>query len=44
MVLIIGVIFFGAGDFLVINLLFFALVLSEVFRIAMQITLYRRGA
>lgn len=42
-VLIIGMLFFGAGDFLVINLLFFALVLSEVFRIAMQIALTRRG-
>ncbi len=42
-VLTIGVIFYGVKDFVTINLLFFALVLSEVFRIAMQIALYRRG-
>jgi len=43
-VLTIGVIFYGVKDFLVINLLFFALVLSEVFKIVTQIVLYRRGA
>lgn len=43
-VLTIGVIFFGVKDFLVINLLFFALVISEIFKIVMQIALYRRGA
>ena len=41
---VIGVLFYGARDFAVINLLFFALVLSEVFRIVVQIALYRRGA
>ncbi len=43
-VLVIGMLFFGVGDFLAINLLFFALVVSEVFRIAAQIVLTRRGA
>ncbi|HTT98840.1 MAG TPA: hypothetical protein VMF58_12380 [Rhizomicrobium sp.] len=43
-VLTIGVIFFGVKEFLVINLLFFVLVLSEMFRIVTQIVLYRRGA
>lgn len=43
-VLTIGVIFYGAKDFLVINLLFFSLVVSEVYKIVTQLFLYRRGA
>ena len=43
-VLTIGVILYGAKDFLVINLLFFSLVVSEVYKIATQLFLYRRGA
>lgn len=43
-VLTIGIIFFGVKDFLVINLLFFVLVASEIFRIVAQIVLTRRGA
>ncbi len=42
-VLVIGVLFYGADDFLTINLLFFALVLSEVYKVATQLVLYRRG-
>jgi hypothetical protein len=42
-VLVIGVLFFGADEFLTINLLFFALVLSEVCRVAAQLVLTRRG-
>lgn len=42
-VLAIGALYFDATSFLVINLLFFALVVSEVFRIAAQIVLTRRG-
>jgi uncharacterized iron-regulated membrane protein len=43
-VLVIGILFYGANDFLAINLLFFALVLSEVYKVAAQLVLYRRGA
>ena|SRR5665213_2765804 len=43
-VLAIGVIFYGVKDFLVINLLFFTLVVSEIYKNVMQIVLYRRGA
>jgi len=43
-VLTIGVIFFGVRDFLVINLLFFSLVVSEIYKNVAQIVLYRRGA
>jgi len=43
-VLTIGVIFYGAKDFLVINLMFLSLVLSEVYKNLNQIVLYRRGA
>jgi len=43
-VLVIGVLFFGADDFLTINLLFFALVVSEVYKVSTQLVLYRRGA
>ena len=43
-VMTIGVIFLGVKDFLVINLLFFSLVLSEVYKNVNQIVLYRRGA
>jgi Na+/H+ antiporter NhaD/arsenite permease-like protein len=43
-VLAIGVVFYGADEFLTINLLFFALVLSEVYKVATQLVLYRRGA
>ncbi len=39
----IGVLFYGADDFLAINLLFFALVMSEVYKVATQLVLYRRG-
>ncbi|MEI9932349.1 MAG: hypothetical protein WDM89_17860 [Rhizomicrobium sp.] len=42
-VLAIGAALFGADDFLLINVLFFALVVSEVFKIAIQIVLFRRG-
>jgi len=39
----IGALYFGAGSFLVINLLFFVLVVFEVFKIAMQLALTHRG-
>jgi hypothetical protein len=42
-VIAIGALFFDMKSFLVINLLFFALVVYEVFRIAAQIVLTRRG-
>ena len=42
-VLAIGALYFDARSFLVINLLFFALVLSEVFKIAAQLVLMHRG-
>jgi len=42
-ILVIGVLFYGADDFLTINLLFFSLVLSEVCKVATQIVLHRRG-
>lgn len=42
-VLVIGVLFYGADDFLTINLLFFALVASEIYKTATQLVLYRRG-
>jgi hypothetical protein len=43
-VLVIGVLFYGADDFLTINLLFFALVVSEIYKVTTQLVLYRRGA
>ncbi|HVU22299.1 MAG TPA: hypothetical protein VHE09_16330 [Rhizomicrobium sp.] len=43
-VLIIGAMLYGVTDFVTINLLFFSLVLSEVYKIVTQIVLYRRGA
>lgn len=42
-VLAIGAVFYGANEFQTINLLFFALVLSEVYKVAAQIVLTRRG-
>jgi hypothetical protein len=42
-VMTIAALFFDARNFLVINLLFFALVVFEVFKIAVQIVLTRRG-
>jgi hypothetical protein len=42
-VITIGALFFDAKNFLVINMLFFALVAFEVFKIAAQIVLTRRG-
>jgi hypothetical protein len=42
-VLTIGALFLGANSFLVINLLFFALVVFEVFKIAAQLVLTYRG-
>jgi len=42
-VLVIGAVFYGADEFLTLNLLFFALVLSEVYKVAAQLVLTRRG-
>jgi len=42
-VIAIGALYFDARSFLVINLLFFALVTFEVFKLAMQLALTRRG-
>jgi len=42
-VVAIGALYFDAKSFLVINLLFFVLVMFEVFKIAAQLVLTRRG-